>query len=71
MMYALVTSGISTYPHTAVVAQFFEAVGRYGDFFKVRKDCIVPVLEALMDARYVYHLPTHSFLTLHQRHAST
>jgi exportin-T len=51
MLSAMVQSNISAYPHTAVVMQFFETVSRYGDFFKVRKECIVPVLEAMVDAR--------------------
>jgi exportin-T len=51
MLSALVQSNISAYPHNAVVMQFFEAVSRYGDFFKVRKEQIVPVLEAMVDAR--------------------
>jgi exportin-T len=51
MLAAAVQSGISAYPHTAVVMQFFEAVARYGDFFKVRKECVVPVLEAMVDVR--------------------
>jgi exportin-T len=51
MLAAAVQSGISAYPHTAVVMQFFEAVARYGDFFKVRRECIVPVLEAMVDVR--------------------
>lgn len=51
LMYLLVRSNISSFPHVAVRSQFFEAVGRYLDFFKVRKDCIMPVLEALVDER--------------------
>ncbi|KAG8906804.1 pre-tRNA nuclear export protein [Tulasnella sp. 403] len=51
LMFAVVNSSISSYPHTAVRGQFFEVVGRYLDFFKVRKDCVVPVLEALVDTR--------------------
>ena len=52
MLYALVQSGICNYPHNAVVMQFFETVGRYGDFFKVRKECVVPALQAMVDERY-------------------
>ncbi|KAG6331220.1 hypothetical protein ID866_7869 [Astraeus odoratus] len=51
ILLALVQSGISAYPHRAVVMQFFETAARYGDFFKVRKDCIMPTLEAMVDAR--------------------
>ncbi|KAH7884716.1 armadillo-type protein [Phlebopus sp. FC_14] len=51
ILLALVQSGISAYPHRAVVMQYFETVARYGDFFKVRKDCIVPALAAMMDTR--------------------
>ncbi|RDX57282.1 ARM repeat-containing protein [Lentinus brumalis] len=51
MLYALVQSGISTYPHKTVDMQFFETVARYGDFFKVRKECIMPTLQAMLDVR--------------------
>lgn len=51
MLYTLVQSGISRYPNKTVTMQFFEAVARYGDFFKVRKECIVPTLEAMVDSR--------------------
>lgn len=54
MLYALVNSGISKYPDSSVTMQFFETVARYGDFFKVRKDCIVPTLEAMVGPRYEY-----------------
>jgi exportin-T len=52
MLRALVQSGISAYPHSTVVMQFFETAARYGDFFKVRKECIVPTLEAMIGTRY-------------------
>lgn len=52
MLYALVQSGISGYPNKTVAMQFFETAARYGDFFKVRKECIVPTLEAMVDSRY-------------------
>ncbi|KAG7089605.1 pre-tRNA nuclear export protein [Marasmius oreades] len=55
LLLALVQSGISAYPHQAVALQFFEAVSRYGDFFKVRKECIVPVLEAMIDSRGIHN----------------
>lgn len=51
ILLALVQSGISAYPHRAVVMQFFETVARYGDFFKIRKDCIMPAMEALVSNR--------------------
>ena len=51
MLYALVQSGIADHPHRTVNMQFFETVARYGDFFKVRKDCIVPALVAMVGAR--------------------
>lgn len=51
MLYALVQSGISSYPNKTVVMQFFESAARYGDFFKVRKECIMPTLAAMVDAR--------------------
>ena len=53
MIYALVHSGISSYPHRAVALQFFETVARYTDFFKIRKECIIPTLESMVDKRSV------------------
>lgn len=55
MLLALVQSGISAFPHRVVVMQFFETVARYGDFFKIRKECIVPTLEAIVDARGLHN----------------
>jgi Exportin-T len=52
LMTALVQSDICSYPHSSVVMQFFEAVGRYGDFFRTRKECASPVLSAFIDIRY-------------------
>ena len=51
MVFSLVQSGISSYPNRAVSLQFFETVSRYTDFFKVRKECIIPTLEAMVDMR--------------------
>ncbi|EGN99272.1 hypothetical protein SERLA73DRAFT_54418 [Serpula lacrymans var. lacrymans S7.3] len=62
MLIALVQSGISKYPHRMVTMQFFEAVSRYGDFFKIRKDCIMPTLEAMVDIRGL-HNPESSVRT--------
>ncbi|KAH9849715.1 ARM repeat-containing protein [Lenzites betulinus] len=59
MLYALIQSGISSYPHKTVVMQFFETVARYGDFFKVRKECIMPTLQAMLDVRGL-HSPESS-----------
>lgn len=53
LMFGLIKSNISSFPHVAVRSQFFETVGRYLEFFRVRTDCIMPVLEALVDERYV------------------
>ncbi|TFK72889.1 ARM repeat-containing protein [Pluteus cervinus] len=55
MLVALVQSGIAGYPHRAVALQFFETVARYPDFFKVRKECIIPVLEAMIDSRGLHN----------------
>jgi exportin-T len=55
MLAALVQSGISAYPHRTVAMQFFETVARYSDFFKVRKEYIMPTLEAMVDTRYIRH----------------
>lgn len=57
MLYSLVQSGISGYPNKTVALQFFETVARYGDFFKVRKDCIVPALQAMVGVGYVQLSP--------------
>lgn len=51
MLMSLVQSGVSGYPNHAVVMMFYETVSRYGDFFKVRKECIMPVLEAMVNGR--------------------
>lgn len=50
-MDALMRSQISAYPHNAVAIQYFETVGRYGDFFKVRKQYVEGVLTTFIDAR--------------------
>ncbi|KAF8071976.1 armadillo-type protein [Lyophyllum atratum] len=55
MLYALVQSGIVSYPHHAVSLQFFETVSRYTDFFKIRKECIIPTLEAMVDTRGLHN----------------
>ncbi|PPQ68668.1 hypothetical protein CVT25_012322 [Psilocybe cyanescens] len=51
MLFALVQSGIASFPNRTVALQFFETVSRYADFFKVRKECILPTLEAMVDTR--------------------
>lgn len=61
-MQALVRSRISTYSHPTVAMQFFETVTRYADFFKVRKEYILPALEAFLDARYVFQPCIYSIL---------
>ena len=53
MLYALIQCGISNYNNPVVVMQFFEACARYGDFFKVRKECIIPLLDAMVGPKYV------------------
>ncbi|KAJ7707736.1 armadillo-type protein [Mycena rosella] len=55
MMFALVQSNISSYPHRSVMLQFFETASRYADFFKVRNECIMPTLEAMIDARGLHN----------------
>ncbi|KAJ6619725.1 armadillo-type protein [Mycena sp. CBHHK59/15] len=63
MLAALAQSNISSYPHRTVALQFFETASRYADFFKVRKEFIMPTLEAMIDARQVYglHNPDANF----------
>ena len=48
MMLSLIRSGISAYPHPTVAMQFFERAARYSE---ARKQCIIPVIEALVDTR--------------------
>lgn len=48
---ALGQNGVSAFPHRVVVMQSFETVARYGDFFKICKECIAPTLEAIVDTR--------------------
>ncbi|KAF8206454.1 armadillo-type protein [Mycena galopus ATCC 62051] len=55
MLFALVQSNISSYPHRSVMLQFFETVARYPDFFKVRQQCIMPTLEAMIDIRGLHN----------------
>ncbi|PPQ69074.1 hypothetical protein CVT26_003549 [Gymnopilus dilepis] len=55
MLFALVQSGIVSYPNRTVALQFFETVSRYADFFRVRKECIIPTLEAMVDARGLHN----------------
>jgi exportin-T len=51
LLFALVQSNIVSYPHRAVALQYFETIARYTDFFKIRKECIIPTLEAMVDSR--------------------
>ncbi|KDR76202.1 hypothetical protein GALMADRAFT_247461 [Galerina marginata CBS 339.88] len=55
MLFALVQSGVASYPNRTVALQFFETVSRYTDFFKVRKECIIPTLEAMVDTRGLHN----------------
>jgi exportin-T len=56
LVFSLIESGITAYPHQTVIMQAFEAIVRYTDFFKVRKQCIIPALEAMVDTRYVEYV---------------
>ncbi|KAF9036225.1 armadillo-type protein [Panaeolus papilionaceus] len=55
MLFSLVQSGIASFPNRTVSLQFFEAVSRYTDFFKVRRECIIPTLEAMVDQRGLHN----------------
>ncbi|KAF8808727.1 ARM repeat-containing protein [Phlegmacium glaucopus] len=55
MLFTLVQSGIASFPNRTVSLQFFETVARYTDFFKVRKECIIPALEAMIDTRGLHN----------------
>jgi exportin-T len=51
LMMALVQSNVYKHPHPFVIVQFFETIGRYGDFFRTRKECIGPVLDAFIGSK--------------------
>lgn len=51
LIFTLVHSGLFSHSNRTVSVQVFETLTRYTDFFKVRKECIVPVLEAMVDTR--------------------
>lgn len=53
ILMALIRSNICAYPNDAVAMQFFETCARYGDFFKVRKECVVPLLSAMVGPKCV------------------
>ncbi|KAF8309914.1 ARM repeat-containing protein [Clavulina sp. PMI_390] len=55
MLMALIQSNVFAHPHSLVVGQFFETVGRYGDFFKTRKECISPVLSAFIGTKGIHN----------------
>lgn len=48
MMVTLVQSNAFAYPHVFVSSMAFEALGRYGDFFKTRMEYISSVLTAFI-----------------------
>ncbi|KAH7106341.1 ARM repeat-containing protein [Auriculariales sp. MPI-PUGE-AT-0066] len=48
LMMALMTSRVGQYQHPLVLLQYFETISRYGDFFRVRKECILPALESFL-----------------------
>ena len=54
MMFEMIKSNVISFPHpdSIVPMQVFECAVRYPDFFKVRKECITPILEAIVDSRY-------------------
>lgn len=56
LMMTLMRCGIARYPHATVSMQYFETIARYGDFFRVRKECLVPALEALVGPLCVFAL---------------
>ncbi|XP_074646295.1 exportin-T-like [Tubulanus polymorphus] len=51
LMRVLVTSGVSSHPHTKVLIQFYETVVRYDKFFTQEPEHIAPVLMAFLDER--------------------
>ncbi|CAN7989362.1 unnamed protein product, partial [Ixodes hexagonus] len=55
MMRLLISSGVSTYGHSAVTLQFFETVVRYEKFFNQEPQTIPDVLVAFMDERGLRH----------------
>lgn len=55
MLYALVHSGIASHGRRVVALQFFETVARYTDFFKARKECILPTLDIFIGERGLHN----------------
>lgn len=55
LMRLLISSGVSTYGHSAVTLQFFETVVRYEKFFNQEPQMIPDVLVAFMDERGLRH----------------
>lgn len=51
LMMALIQSNSFAHPHPFVISQSYETVGRYGDFFKARKEGISPVLSAFIGTK--------------------
>jgi exportin-T len=51
MLMLMIRSNVVSHPHVAASMQVFECVVRYPEFFKIRKECVAPVLEALIDIR--------------------
>ena len=55
MMESLISSGVSSYPHPAVVLVFFELVVRYEKFFLVEPQFVAPTLVAFLDQSGMRH----------------
>lgn len=51
IMMTMISSNVASHPHAAVSMQVFECAARYPDFFKVRKETVAPILEAIIDQR--------------------
>lgn len=53
LMVTLIKSDVLGFSHSnsIVAMQVFEVAVRYPDFFKVRKACAAPILEAMVDER--------------------
>lgn len=56
LLLGLIQSNVYAYPsqHPFVVSMFYETVGRYGEFFKTRRECVGPVLEAFIGERGIH-----------------
>ncbi|KAJ3224117.1 pre-tRNA nuclear export protein [Clydaea vesicula] len=51
MLFSMLSSNVSSYPHLSVCAQYFEVVVRYSSFFEINTQLIPEVLTTFIDER--------------------